>query len=150
PNSSFLPKDTQLSSTNSDVAEVSREPIPGCTIGACLLFKSFGSTTLQLRRHGRLLASYVLVFTPVPPGKTCINATSVPAVVDCSGKCVLADDVWQKLREKFDESDRSCDDGSQGIDLSCSFISEFFFPFVPPELLPFTNSLVREGGNCSP
>lgn len=109
--------------------------------------KSPESTTSQLSRHERILASYVLVVTPVPAGTPCavdpnilvregvLEQDEVPAsaVVDCSGKCVSERQVRQRL------GDRICDDGITPrpddkplIDLSCTLIPEFFIPeFVP-------------------
>jgi hypothetical protein len=160
--SSILPPDTQLKSTNSDVASV--EDSQDRPLG--IYFKGFGSTILQVLRNGILQASYGLIFSPFPPGRRCL-ADDIPAVVDCSGKCVDFSEVLKRL------GDMNCDDGSQRdhetqpIDLSCaSFIPELLLTaslrpfsinnpsdFGSPELLEHLERLPNprdlDGGDCS-
>jgi hypothetical protein len=142
----------QFKFNNEDVAEVSVE-----TDGFIRLKKP-GSTSLQLRQVvGKdvvILASSILVVTPALPGRVCDNfffhessSPSALKIVDCSGKCVSPEEVALKLEEvRLKHGDVDCDDGSQGIDLSCAFIPGLFSQVLPQDLQLFTNSDNREGG----
>ena len=141
-----LPAGTQLISTNPDVASVEIDVFGRTFIG----LNSPGSTTLQLRRNGIILASYVLVVAPGLPGTRCIGIDN--RVADCSGKCVLEDDVRAGLGDGVCDNGTPRDDGKPTIDLSCAFIPEFFIPDpqVAVDLSGFTDSLKRDGGDCTP
>lgn len=128
-----IPSNTQLRSTNPAVASVCKaDPNTGeltCSnsmeldIQSRIMLMNLGSTTLQLRRDGEILAFYILVVTPPPlPGTQCGSNPDQPGlIVDCSGNCVPIEDVCEKL------GDGTCDDGRQGgINLSCAFTPDFF------------------------
>jgi hypothetical protein len=127
-----IPSNTQLRSTNPAVASVCRED-PNTLELTCsdsvesdiqsrIRLMNPGSTTLQLRRDGEILAFYILVVTPPPfPGTQCGFASDQEGgIVDCSGNCVSIEDICEKL------GDGTCDDGRRGINLSCAFTPDFF------------------------
>jgi hypothetical protein len=158
-----LPKDTELRSTNKAVASVSSGPS-----GPVIQLNSPGATILQVRRHRDILASFVLIVTPVPPGTLCGRPLEdvKDTVVDCSGKCVGKNaEVLRRLGDDVCDDGRGHDDGREPIDLSCaSFIPTFLSAVAPfeasmslanvgitPEDLARLASLPNDldGGDCS-
>jgi hypothetical protein len=114
--------------------------------GTSIMFKGVGATTLQLRRDTEILAWYVLVFTPVPPGKRCLTDVSdSDAVVDCAGKCVPLEEVRASLGNDTCDDGTPRQDGQPSIDLSCeSFIPELL---LNASLAPF--DIVDQSGVSS-